>query len=56
VRPVGAAQAEGRAEVVDKVSLLLEGCKKSLVDGLLVLHTVLCSLLLLRRILVKFFL
>ena len=56
MRPVGAAQAEGRAEVVDQVSLLLEGCKKSLIDGLLVLHTVLCGLLLLRWMLVKFFL
>lgn len=38
------------------MGLLLEGCKKSLVDSLLVLHTILCGLLLLWRILVKFFL
>ena len=29
------------------MSLLLKGCKKSLIDGLLVLHTVFCGLLLL---------
>lgn len=45
--PVGAAEAESRAEVVGKVSLLLDSGKKSLVDGLLVGNTVLGGLLLL---------
>lgn len=47
VGPVGAAEAEGRLEVVDQVGLLLDGGEEGLVDGLLVLNTVLGGLLLL---------
>jgi hypothetical protein len=47
VWPVGAAEAEAGAHVVEKVGLLLDGGQESLVDGLLVLNTVLGSLLLL---------
>ena len=47
--PVGLAKAEACAEVVDEVGLLLEGCEKGLVDGLLVGNTVLCGLFLLHN-------
>jgi hypothetical protein len=54
VWPVGGAKAEARGEVVDEVSLLLNGGQKGLVDGLLVLNAVLGGLLLLLRLLVRF--
>jgi hypothetical protein len=38
---VGAAKAEAGTEVVGEVSLLLDGSQERLVDGLLVLYTVL---------------
>ena len=47
VWPVGTAEAESGAEVVDEVSLLLDGREQGLVDGLLVCDTVLGGLLLL---------
>jgi hypothetical protein len=53
VWPVGAAQAEAGSKVVDQVGLLLDVGEKGLVDGLLVLNTVLGGLLLLSRMLVR---
>jgi hypothetical protein len=47
VWPVRLAEAEAGAEVVGKVSLLLNGSEKRLVDLLLVLDAVLVGLLLL---------
>ena len=47
VWPVGAAEAESGAEVVNEVSLLLDGREQGLVDGLLVCDAVLRGLLLL---------
>jgi hypothetical protein len=52
VWPVGAAEAEAGAKVVGEVRLLLDGGKKRLIDRLLVLNAVLCSLLLLSQLLV----
>ena len=40
VWPVRLAKAEGRAEVVDEVGLLLDGGQQSLVDRLLVRYSV----------------
>ena len=51
--PVGAAQAEAGSKVVDQVGLLLDVGQEGLVDGLLVLNTVLGGLLLLLRMLVQ---
>jgi len=47
VWPVRAAEAESGAEVIGKVSLLLDGREQGLVDGLLVCDAVLGGLLLL---------
>ncbi len=52
--PVRGAEAEARGKVVDEVGLLLDGGKKGLVDGLLVLNTVLSGLLLLSLLSVLF--
>jgi hypothetical protein len=51
VWPVGAAEGEGGAHVVEKVGLLLDDGQESLVDGLLVLNAVLGDLLLLYSLL-----